>query len=162
MTALAAAPLPPLGAPQWAIDMENRITQRMEWGFRVHDIHLHNSEVAQREQSEWNLSRFLNASCTHDGEPLAPLPLPLPRIAVPAIPPPPVPGTAANHPPPWAPPAIVVPAADPAFPANKGALRAMSGPALDTLLQSYRLPGVNVGTVADRRTRFAHHIGVTL
>lgn len=71
LAALAAAPPPPLGPPQWAIDMENRIIGRttamenrinermtamenrinhsLAWQSYISAIHHHNAEVEARE-----------------------------------------------------------------------------------------------------------------
>ncbi|KAJ6623786.1 hypothetical protein B0H10DRAFT_2186886 [Mycena sp. CBHHK59/15] len=161
LTALAAAPLPVGGAPQWAIDMENRLSHQQQWDSHILKISLHNMKIAEIEQAEWNVARFLNSIRSKDVDPLTPLPTLFARLPVPAIPALPVPGAAVNLPPPFAPPPIVVPAAHALFPADMAALRGLTSLNLNALLVAYGCPGQNL-PVNQKRAVFARHIGVAL
>ncbi|KAJ7227505.1 hypothetical protein GGX14DRAFT_630196 [Mycena pura] len=117
---LLSPPLPP--PPQWAIDMENRLSHQQQWASHILKISLHNMKVDGAEQAEWNVARFLNSIRTKDVDLLTPLPMLFARLPVPAIPGPPVPGGATNLPPLFVPPPIIVPAAHALFPVNIAAL----------------------------------------
>ncbi|KAJ7508646.1 hypothetical protein B0H11DRAFT_1966054 [Mycena galericulata] len=158
---LDAASPPALGGiPQWAVDIQNLLRHEQKWESHVIKVLLYNSDIAQREQAEWNLARILNSTCKRDAEPLTLLPLPLERLVVPDIPPPPVPGAAVNLPPIFDPVPVVIPAAHVLFPASNGALRDLTSPQLITLLAAYNCPGSD--NVAGQRFIFARHIGVHL
>ncbi|KAJ6569610.1 hypothetical protein B0H19DRAFT_1232373 [Mycena capillaripes] len=146
-------------APQWALDMENRLIHSRQWKSFATQVVLHNVAIRRKQQNEWAVPRLHNILCA-DGEPLTPLSLPLPILPMPTIPPAPASGTAVDSPPPLPSVDVVIPKAHPLFPANKRALRALSGVDLTTLLAAYNC-AVPRG-IAARRKAFARHIGVTL
>ncbi|KAJ7284045.1 hypothetical protein C8J57DRAFT_1462900 [Mycena rebaudengoi] len=113
--------------------------------------------------AEWNIARVLNSTCSKDLDALTPLPVLFQRLPVPPIPAPPAPGpgAAVNLPPPFVAPPIVVPAADPLFPADMAALRNLTCPKSQYLLAAYDCPRQNL-PVHQKRTSFARHIGVAL
>ncbi|KAJ7858834.1 hypothetical protein B0H14DRAFT_702973 [Mycena olivaceomarginata] len=159
LNAIAATPPPNLGGtPQWALNMihENK------WEFYVMKILNYNSSVDLQEQVAWGLARNQNATLNHDVLHLAPLCLPLLRLAVPAIPAPPAPGAPANPPPIFVCPAPgPAPAAHASFPATLGDLRALTLTDLALLFPAYNIPQPN-GLVAVQRPEFARHVGVSL
>ncbi|KAF8214385.1 hypothetical protein K438DRAFT_2009333 [Mycena galopus ATCC 62051] len=157
LNTIAAAPTPNLGGtPQWALDMihENK------WEFYVMKIMNYNSSVDLQEQLAWSLARNQNATLNHDVLHLAPICLPLQRLAVPAIPAPPVPGAPANPPPIFVRPAPgPAPAAHASFPVTLGDLRTLTLADLALLFPAYNIPQPN-GLVAVQRAEFARHVGV--
>ncbi|KAG5641675.1 hypothetical protein DXG03_004456 [Asterophora parasitica] len=156
LNAIAAAPPPNLGGtPQWVLDMihENK------WEFYVMKIMNYNSSVDLQEQVAWSLARNQNATLNHDVLHLTPICLPLQRLAVPAIPSPPVPGALVNPPPIFVGPAPgPAPAAHASFPVTLGDLRTLTLADLALLFPAYNIPQPN-GLVAVQRAEFAHHVG---
>lgn len=125
------------------------------------------------------MARAWNRSAIYKETTLAPLCVPLPRLPVPDVPPPPTPGAAVDLPPlGWAPPAIVVPGPDPLFPATRGDISNITskcflcdvspnlihthilGNNINMLLNTYNVPGPHGGPVAHRRSTFSVFIGV--
>ncbi|KAJ6534694.1 hypothetical protein DFH09DRAFT_1092017 [Mycena vulgaris] len=164
LNTIAVGPPPNLGGtPQWALDMihENK------WEFYVMKIMNYNSSVDLQEQVAWSLARNQkNATLNHDVLHLAPLYLPLPRLAVPAILAPPAPGAPANPPPFFVLPGPgPAPAAHASFPVTRGDLRTLTPhPFCDAvvdlalLFPAYNLPQPN-GLVAVQRAEFARPVG---
>ncbi|KAJ7079135.1 hypothetical protein B0H15DRAFT_933608 [Mycena belliarum] len=163
LAAVAAAPGLLGGAPQWAIDMENRLCHQQQWDAHILKISFHNLAVSTQEQAEWNAARFLNSVRSKDVDPLTALPAQFQRVVVPAIPLPPAPGPGAvvDLPAPFIAPPIVVPAAPALFPVGMAALHGLNAGNLTALLVAYGLPGQNL-PVNQKRVIFARHIGVVL